>query len=218
MNNNNKFVVLISGNGSNLEAMCKSGLSHHIAAVISNEADARGLIIANNYKIPTHIIEHKNFANRDIFDDELIKQIEGYKPCLVVLAGFMRILTDKFVNLYNNRLINIHPSILPAFIGANAIARALNSGSKTTGITVHLVRTELDSGPILAQGIVPIKSRDTLDILSSKIHNIEHLLYPFVIKKFLENKVTITSNSTASIIAESDDIKFLNPLNSYIFY
>lgn len=215
---NNKFVVLISGNGSNLEAMCKAGLSEQIAAVISNKSGVRGLIIAEQYKIATEVIEHKNFANRDSFDDELMKTIEKYTPTLVVLAGFMRILTDKFVNFYTNRLINVHPSILPAFIGANAIENALKTKVKVTGITIHLVTTELDSGPILAQGIVPIKANDTIETLSQQIHLLEHRLYPFVIRKFLENKVTISTNGTVNINHERDDVRFLNPLNTNIFY
>lgn len=218
MNPNNKFVVLISGNGSNLEAMCKAGLSEQIAAVISNKSGVRGLVIADRYKIATEVIEHKNFANRDSFDDELMKTIEKYTPTLVVLAGFMRILTDKFVNFYTNRLINVHPSILPAFIGANAIENALQAKTKVTGITIHFVTTKLDSGPILAQGIVPIKANDTIETLSQRIHLLEHRLYPFVIKKFLENKITISNDVTASIIHEKNDVLFLNSLNTNIFY
>ena len=214
----NKCVVLISGTGSNLDAMCKSGLQHNVAAVISNKPSVNGLNIAAKYNIPTHVIEHNNFNSRTDFDDELIRQIEVYKPQCVVLAGFMRILTKEFVDFYKNRLINIHPSLLPAFIGANAIVDALQKRVKVTGVTVHFVTNDLDSGPIIAQGIIPLHNDDTEETLKIRIHELEHVIYPFVIKKYLANQITITQNGMVLIERDRGDHALTNKFHHHIFY
>lgn len=213
-----KFVVLISGAGSNLNAMCKAGLAPHIAAVISNKPDAFGITIAAQYNIPTHIIEHKNFNSRKEFDQELRKQIEQYTPMFVVLAGFMRILSTEFVGYYPNRLLNIHPSILPAFVGAEAIPEAVQKKVKITGVTVHFVTNDLDSGPIIAQSIVPVRHDDTENTLKTRIHELEHVIYPFVIKKYLKGQISIRKDNTVIVKPDNDDIILVGKFQQQIFY
>lgn len=213
-----KFVVLISGNGTNLEAICKAGLAINIAAVISNKSCAKGLDIATKYNIPTHIIDHRNFKSRDEFDNELIMQIEAYTPEFIVLAGFMRILTTKFVTCYQNRLLNIHPSLLPSFIGSNAKHEALQKKVKVTGVTVHFVTDTLDSGPIIAQGIIPLHYNDTEETLNTRTHELEHIIYPFVIKKYLTNEISIDVDGNVIVKHDSKDKVFMGKFNDHIFY
>ena len=156
-----------------------------VAAVISNRPDAGGLALAREQMIATDVVDHKRFASREQFDTELATVIDRRQPSLVVLAGFMRILTPAFVERYKGRLVNIHPSLLPAFPGLHTHQRALDAGCKVAGCTVHEVTTELDFGPILAQAAVPVVPGDTADTLASRVLTQEHLIYPRAIAALL---------------------------------
>ena len=193
------IVILISGDGSNMDAIIRAAkaqnwekhLQARVAAVISNKPSAKGLAIAQHHGITTQVVDHTNFANatnpREAFDTALIKQIDQHAPALVVLAGFMRILTPMFVAHYQGRLINIHPSLLPAFPGLNTHQRAIDAGCQFAGATVHQVSAELDHGPILAQAVVPVMENDTAESLAARVLTQEHLIYPAEIAKFLGN-------------------------------
>jgi len=156
-----------------------------VAAVISNRPDAGGLAIAREHMIATHVVDHKGFAAREDFDAELARAIDRHQPSLVVLAGFMRILTPGFVQRYPGRLINIHPSLLPAFTGLHTHQRAIDAGCRFAGATVHQVTTELDFGPILDQAVVPILPGDTAAALAGRVLTQEHLIYPRAIARLL---------------------------------
>ncbi len=179
------IVILISGGGSNMAAIVKTAknqnwattLNARVAAVISNRADAAGLQWAKEQSISTASLDHKAFDSREAFDQALIQQIDAHNPSLVVLAGFMRILTPAFVAHYSGRLINIHPSLLPAFTGLHTHQRAIDAGCKLAGATVHQVTAELDVGPILAQAVVPILDTDTAATLAQRVLSQEHLIY-----------------------------------------
>jgi phosphoribosylglycinamide formyltransferase-1 len=191
------IVILISGGGSNMAAIVRTAqtqqwahrLNARVSAVISNKAEAAGLAFAKEHGIATAVINHKAFAGepqpREAFDAALIAEIDTHQPHLVVLAGFMRILTPSFVAHYAGRLINIHPSLLPAFPGLNTHARALEMGCKFAGATVHRVTTELDHGDILAQAVVPVLADDTADALAARVLTQEHLIYPKVVAQLL---------------------------------
>ena len=182
-----RVVCLISGEGTNLQALIDwqaDGLlgDARIVAVISNAAAALGLERAGNAGIPTKILSHRDFSNRSAFDHALIQFIDVYEPNLVVLAGFMRILTSGFVTHYEKRLINMHPSLLPKYKGLNTHKRALGAGDKNAGATVHWVTPELDAGDIIRQVEVPISAEDTEETLKAKVLDAEHRLYPSVIR------------------------------------
>jgi phosphoribosylglycinamide formyltransferase 1 len=180
------MVILISGGGSNMAAIVKTAQNAHwatlygaqVAAVVSNKADAKGLEFAKAQGIATAVLDHKAYPNREAFDTALAQLIDGYSPTLVVLAGFMRILTPAFVQRYEGRLVNIHPSLLPAFPGLHTHQRALEAGCQVAGATVHRVTAELDHGPILAQVVVPVLPGDTADTLAARVLTQEHLIYP----------------------------------------
>jgi phosphoribosylglycinamide formyltransferase-1 len=192
------IVILISGGGSNMAAIVTAAQREHwatrlnarVAAVISNKADAPGLAFARGQGIVTEVLNHKQFDSREAFDAALAQLIDTYgepsEPPLVVLAGFMRILTPGFVNHYAGRLVNIHPSLLPAFSGLHTHQRAIDAGCKLAGATVHLVTPELDCGPILAQAAVPVLPSDTSDTLAARVLTQEHLIYPQAIAKLLQ--------------------------------
>jgi phosphoribosylglycinamide formyltransferase-1 len=184
-----KLVILISGRGSNLQAMLEAKLPCSIAAVISNRADAEGLDIAKTHGIPVAVVEHRNYANRDSFDTALAQTIDAFKPDIVALAGFMRILGTGFVARYHGRLINIHPSLLPAYGGLNTHARALHDGVKIHGCTVHFVTPDLDHGPIIIQAAVPVLLDDTEQTLATRVLNQEHRIYPQAIKWLSDGKI-----------------------------
>ena len=192
------IVILISGGGSNMEAIVKTAeserwaarLDARVAAVISNKADAGGLAIARGHGIPTPVVSHKDFASREDFDAALAREIDAHAPTLVVLAGFMRILTPGFVAHYARRLINIHPSLLPAFPGLNTHRRAIKAGCRVAGVTVHEVTTELDHGPILAQAAVPVLPDDTPDALAARVLAQEHRVYPRAVADWLRRVET----------------------------
>ena len=188
-----KIVILISGGGSNMAAIVRAAergqwratLGAEVAAVVSNRPDAGGLAFARERGIATAVLDHKQFASREAFDAELARVIDGYAPSLVVLAGFMRILTPGFVERYAGRLLNIHPSLLPAFPGLHTHQRAIEAGCRFAGATVHQVTAELDYGPILEQAVVPVLPGDTAEALAGRVLSQEHLIYPRAIARLL---------------------------------
>ncbi|VUZ26831.1 Phosphoribosylglycinamide formyltransferase [uncultured Comamonas sp.] len=190
------IVILISGSGSNMAAIVRAAqqgdwAGRHgarIAAVISNRADAKGLQFARDNGIATAVLDHKAFASREDFDAALAQLIDQYQPALVVLAGFMRILTPGFVAHFAGRLLNIHPSLLPAFTGLHTHQRAIDAGCKFAGCTVHIVTQELDDGPILEQAVVPVLPDDTADTLAARVLTQEHVIYPRAVFNFIKNK------------------------------
>ena len=185
------IVILISGRGSNMQAIAEAGLPAKIAAVVSNRADAVGLELARTLGIPTEVVAHRDFDSRQQFDDALAARIDAYSPDLIVLAGFMRILTPKFVGHYAGRLINIHPSLLPAFPGLDTHRRALQAGAKLHGCTVHFVTTEVDHGPIIAQATVSVHAGDNEDLLAARVLAQEHVIYPRAVRWFLEDRLVV---------------------------
>ena len=190
------IVILISGGGSNMQAIVRAAqrddwakkIGARVSGVISNRPDAKGIAIAQSHGIATQVIDHKAFATREDFDSALSLAIVTHQPALVVLAGFMRILTVGFVSQFEGRLINIHPSLLPAFPGLHTHQRALDAGCKVAGVTVHEVTPELDHGPILAQAVVPILKGDTATLLAARVITQEHLIYPKAIFDMLYKK------------------------------
>lgn len=187
------IVILISGSGSNMSAIVRRAqqerwsetLGARVAAVISNKADAKGLVFAREQGIATAVLDHKAYPSREAFDAALAQEIDRHAPTLVVLAGFMRILTAGFVAHYAGRLLNIHPSLLPAFAGLHTHERAIEAGCKFAGATVHEVTAELDHGPILAQAVVPVLADDTPDALAARVLTQEHRIYPQAVADFL---------------------------------
>lgn len=189
-----KIVVLISGEGTLLQSFIDESakdLPVEIAAVFSNRPNAGGLLRAHKANIPTHIIDHTDFADRTSFEHALVENIDQYKPDLVVLAGFMRILEPAFVDHYNGRLINIHPALLPKYKGLNTHQRAIEAGDSQHGSSVHLVTSELDGGPVVAQITLPILSDDTPESLAERTKKREHLLYPQVLRWIAEGKLSL---------------------------
>lgn len=188
------IVILISGSGSNMAAIVRRAqqerwetrLGARVAAVISNKADAKGLVFAKEQGIATAVLDHKAYPSREVFDAALVQEIDRHAPALVVLAGFMRILTPGFVQHYAGRLLNIHPSLLPAFAGLHTHERAIEAGCKFAGATVHEVTAELDHGPILAQAVVPVLPDDTPDVLAARVLTQEHRIYPQAVADFLQ--------------------------------
>ncbi|MBP6494731.1 MAG: phosphoribosylglycinamide formyltransferase [Rhodoferax sp.] len=192
------IVILISGGGSNMAAIVKTDQREgwnqkygaRVAAVISNQLTAGGLAFAREQGIATDVLDHKVFASREAFDDALAQAIDRYdepgEPALVVLAGFMRILTPGFTRRFEGRLLNIHPSLLPAFPGLHTHQRALDAGCKVAGVTVHQVTAELDHGPILAQAVVPVLPGDTAATLAARVLTQEHVIYPRAIAHLLQ--------------------------------
>lgn len=186
------IVILISGRGSNMQAIVNAQIPNaRIAAVLSNKADAAGLAWAAERGIATEALNHKDFTDRQSFDSEMIKRIDRYQPDLVVLAGFMRILTPEFCKHYESRLINIHPSLLPAFPGLHTHERALEAGCRIAGCTIHFVTAELDCGPIIAQGAVPVLEGDSADDIAARVLEVEHQLFPQAVADFVNGKLHI---------------------------
>ena len=189
-----KLVILISGRGSNMisivEAIEAGLLPVTIAAVISNRPNAAGIDYANKAGITTAVLDHKSFQSRESFDEALADKIDSFKPDLVVLAGFMRILTTDFVHHFKNSLINIHPALLPKFKGLNTHQRAIDAGEKEHGASVHIVTAELDDGPVVLQARVPVLENDTAETLAARVLEQEHKLYPAAIKKLIGELTT----------------------------
>ncbi len=191
-------VVLISGSGSNLQALIDSiahdGNPARIAAVISNRADAYGLLRAQQAGIATAVLDHKQFDGREAFDAALVETIDAFDPQLVVLAGFMRILTPGFVRHYAGRLLNIHPSLLPKYKGLHTHQRALDAGDSEHGCSVHFVSEELDGGPLVVQAVVPVQSDDSPTSLAQRVHEQEHVIYPLAVRWFAEGRLQLTTH------------------------
>ena len=189
------IVILISGRGSNMEAVVRAARSEgwpaRVAAVISNRADAGGLAFAAAHGIPTAVVPSKNYPDRASFDAALQHEIDRFAPDLVVLAGFMRILTAPFVAHYEGRMLNIHPSLLPAYPGLDTHRKALEAGEREHGATVHFVTAELDHGPMVAQARVPVLPGDTEDSLAARVLTEEHKLYPYAVRLFIEDRLSI---------------------------
>ena len=192
------IVVLISGGGSNLQSIidriADKTLNARLCAVISNKADAYGIERAKKANIPTEIIDHKQYDSREGFDAELTQCIEKYQPQLIVLAGFMRILTDNFVNHFYGKMINIHPSLLPKYQGLHTHQRALEAGDNIHGLSIHYVSAELDGGPVILQKSVPVLEHDTEDTLAQRVLEQEHIAYPQVIQWVAEDHLQLAGN------------------------
>ena len=193
------IVVLISGSGSNLqaiiEALPKQSINAEIKAVISNKADALGLERAREAGIDGVFIDHTDFADRLSFDQAMMQEIDKHQPELIILAGFMRILSDEFVTHYTGRLINIHPSLLPNFKGLNTHQRAIEAKHPVHGVSVHYVSNELDGGPVIAQAEVPVKADDDAETLRLRVLEQEHIIYPQVTKWFAQRRITLKKQS-----------------------
>ena len=197
------IVILISGRGSNMEAIVRAmeteGWPARIAAVISNKPEAKGLEYAQARGIPTAVVANKEYATRAEFDAVLQETIDRFAPDLVVLAGFMRILTAPFVEHYAGRMLNIHPSLLPLYPGLGTHQQAIDAGDKEHGATVHFVTAELDHGPIVAQARIPVLPDDTEDTLSARLLVEEHKLYPYAVRLFVEDRLSIEENGEVRI-------------------
>jgi len=187
-----RIVILISGRGSNLQALLEANLPCQIAAVISNRADAQGLGVAREHGIATAVVPHREYDDRASFDAALAEVIDHHAPDIIVLAGFMRILTDSFVERYAGRLINIHPSLLPAYPGIDTHERALSDGIKIHGCTVHFVTPTLDHGPIIIQAAVPVMRDDTAQTLSERVLREEHRIYAQAIRWLCRTQVWLS--------------------------
>lgn len=184
-----RVVVLLSGRGSNFRAIAEAGLPVEIVAVISNRPQAAGLAWARERGLPAVALDHTEFAEREMFDTKLADEIERHQPDLVVLAGYMRILSPAFIARFENRLLNIHPSLLPAFPGLKTHERALAEGVKIHGCTVHFVTAQLDHGPIVIQAAVPVRTDDTPDTLAARVLAQEHRIYPQAVRWFAEGRL-----------------------------
>lgn len=192
------IVVLISGSGTNLQAIIDAiqnkKLNAEIKAVISNRPEVKGLQRAEAAGITTEILDHRNFDSRESFDQALQQLIDSYQPELVILAGFMRILSENFVNHYIGRMLNIHPSLLPDFRGLNTHQRVLDAKRSEHGVSVHFVTNELDSGPLVIQAVIPVYDDDTAESLAARIHTQEHIIYPMAIDWFAQGRLTWKNN------------------------
>ncbi|WP_370263995.1 phosphoribosylglycinamide formyltransferase [Limnobacter sp.] len=200
------IVVLISGRGSNLKALidhAKSSGAYRIAAVISNRPQAGGLALAVEAGIPTAVLDHTGFEGREPFDAALADLIEQHKPDWVVLAGFMRILTAGFVARFEGRLVNVHPSLLPAFPGLNTHQQALDAGVRVHGVTVHLVTAQLDHGPIVDQAVVPVLPGDTAEDLAQRVLALEHVIYPRAVAALASGQIVLAQGRLQGALANA---------------
>lgn len=194
----NSIVILISGRGSNMEAIVRAGIpGMKVAAVISNRPDAAGLNFAASHGIATAVVDHKAFPDRESFDAALVAAVDCFQPKLVVLAGFMRILGETFVSHFEGRLLNIHPSLLPAFPGLHTHRKALEEGCRIHGTTVHFVTPALDHGPIVIQAAVSVLDSDDEDSLAARVLEQEHRIYPQAIRWFFEDRLSIREGRVA---------------------
>ncbi len=213
-----KVAILISSRGSNMQALVRAskqdGFPAEIVTVLSNNPDAAGLDFAKENDIPTKVINHRDYENREDFDTDVSKYLTEQKVDLICLAGFMRLLTPDFVNRWRDRIINIHPSLLPAFKGLHVHERAIESGTRFTGCTVHFVRPEMDDGPIVVQAVVPILTGDTADILADRILVQEHRIYPLALKLIAERKVKVHGSIATIVGAAETEATLTNPLVS----
>jgi len=190
-----KLVILISGRGSNMEAIVRAcaseGWPARVAAVIANRPDAAGLAFAASQGIATAVVDHRQFPDRDSFDAALAGQIDAFAPDLVLLAGFMRVLTARFVDRYAGRMLNVHPSLLPSFPGLKTHQQALDAGVRFHGASVHFVTSQLDHGPIVAQSAVPVVAGDTAGTLAARVLATEHIIYPRAARWFVEGRLAL---------------------------
>lgn len=197
-----RIVVLLSGRGSNMEAIVRAcaaeGWPAQVAAVVSNRADAGGLDFAREHGIATAVVDHRAFDTRDAFDAALAAAIDAFAPDVVVLAGFMRILGDAFVQRYEGRLVNVHPSLLPAFTGLHTHRRAIEAGCKLAGATVHFVTAKLDHGPIIAQAVVPVRPDDTESTLAARVLEREHVLYPLAVGWLVRGQLAVDARGVVT--------------------
>lgn len=211
-----RIVILISGRGSNmcslLDAMTSGELTAEVAAVISNRPEAAGLALATARGVPVQVLDHRNFSGRDDFDAALAEAIDAYEPDLVVLAGFMRILSDTFVLRFAGRMINIHPSLLPAFTGLHTHLQALEAGVRVHGCTVHFVTPELDHGPIIAQAAVPVLDDDDEGRLAARVLAQEHVIYPLAVRWFLEGRLRLVDGKVRLDAMQTDQGSLLSPI------
>jgi phosphoribosylglycinamide formyltransferase-1 len=205
------LVILISGRGSNMQALLEAGLPIARVVVISNNPDAEGLKIAASLGALVSCIDHRNFQSREAFDAALADEIDRHQPDLIALAGFMRILTDGFVLRYQGRLLNIHPSLLPAYPGLQTHRRALQDGVKIHGCTVHFVTAAVDHGPIVIQAAVPVMPDDTPQILASRVLQAEHRIYPQAVRWFLQDRLKLSGQMVAVSRAAVHDSVIYSP-------
>jgi len=210
-----RLVILISGRGSNMQALAEAcrdqGWPAEIAAVIASRPDAGGLDWAAGQGIPTAALYHKDYASREAFDTALAAEIDRYAPDYVILAGFMRVLTPGFVNHYAGRLVNIHPSLLPAFPGLHTHAQALATGVRVHGCTVHFVTPVLDHGPIIAQGCVPVVAGDTPELLANRVLAVEHQAFPAAVRWLAEGRVTLTNDHRVDVQGDPERLFTWSP-------
>lgn len=187
------IVVLLSGQGSNLQALidacARKRVKANIAAVFSNNPEAYGLVLAQEAEIPAHVIDPQGFTDRAAFDAAMAEEMAQYQPDLVVLAGYMRILSPEFVALFAGKMLNVHPSLLPKYPGLHTHRKALESGDKEHGTSVHFVTDELDGGPLILQAKVPVFSEDTEEVLTARVQTQEHTIYPLVVNWFVEGRL-----------------------------
>lgn len=210
--NMKNIVILISGRGSNMQAIVEANIpGANIAAVIANRPDAAGLAWAAERGIATVGLDHKQFASREAFDAQLAAEIDAFQPDLVVLAGFMRILTPAFTARYEGRMLNIHPSLLPSFPGLHTHQRAIDMGCKVAGCTVHFVTAELDHGPIVAQAVVPVLDDDSESSLAARVLQQEHKLYPDAVRRFVAGELEIVTGRVAGVAAAAANHSLLVP-------
>jgi phosphoribosylglycinamide formyltransferase-1 len=202
------IVILVSGRGSNMEAIVRTGVpGARISAVVSNRPDAKALAFASANDIATVVVDHRTFPSREAFDHALAGAIDAHRPDLVVLAGFMRVLTAEFVRHYDGRLLNIHPSLLPAFPGLHTHRRALDAGVRVHGATVHFVTTALDCGPVVIQAVVPVLPDDDEAKLAARVLAQEHRIYPQAVRWFVEGRLSVTVDGRVTVRGEREPIK-----------
>lgn len=205
------LVILISGRGSNMQALMEANLPARIVAVISNKPEAPGLDIARRRGYETIVLDQRSYAGREVFDQKLAEVIDAYAPDLVALAGFMRLLGDSFVSRYEGRLINIHPSLLPAFPGLHPHRQALKEGVKVHGCTVHFVTAETDRGPIIIQAAVQVIPSDTEETLAARVLQQEHRIYPEAVRWFMKDRLKLSDNSVEVSDADFDNSVLYSP-------
>ncbi len=207
-----RIVILISGRGSNMQAILEAKLDAQIAAVISNTPAAAGLQIARDAGVDAKAVNHRDYPDRTSFDRALADTIAGYRPDLIVLAGFMRILTEEFIGRFSGRIMNIHPSLLPAFPGLDTHRRAIEEGVRLHGCTVHFVTPTLDHGPIVVQAAVPVLPDDDEERLAARVLEQEHLVYPQAIRWFLDGRLTLEGNRVKLSAAWRHPAAMISPL------
>ncbi|SEN96281.1 formyltetrahydrofolate-dependent phosphoribosylglycinamide formyltransferase [Nitrosospira multiformis] len=205
------LVILISGRGSNMQALLEANLPARIAAVISNKPGAPGLEIARSRGYETIVLDQRSYPDREAFDQKLAEVIDAYAPDLIALAGFMRLLGGSFVSRYEGRLINIHPSLLPAFPGLHPHRQALKEGVKVHGCTVHFVTAETDRGPIIIQAAVQVMPSDTEETLAARVLQQEHRIYPEAVRWFMKDRLKLSDNSVEVSDADFDDSVLYSP-------